>query len=58
MMKDMLKAFYRATKHKPERIIFYRDGVSEGQFMEVRNREVREMASAVVCPRSGLISVL
>ncbi|XP_064479778.1 protein argonaute-2-like [Ornithodoros turicata] len=40
MMKDMLKAFHRATKHKPERIIFYRDGVSEGQFMEVRNREV------------------
>ncbi|KAL3236883.1 hypothetical protein MRX96_022137 [Rhipicephalus microplus] len=40
MMKELLKAFYRATKHKPERIIFYRDGVSEGQFMEVRNREV------------------
>ncbi|KAL3209470.1 hypothetical protein MRX96_009206 [Rhipicephalus microplus] len=40
MMKELLKAFYRATMHKPERIIFYRDGVSEGQFMEVRNREV------------------
>ncbi|XP_075737900.1 protein argonaute-4-like isoform X2 [Rhipicephalus microplus] len=40
MMKELLKAFYRATKRKPERIIFYRDGVSEGQFMEVRNREV------------------
>ncbi|KAH8018760.1 hypothetical protein HPB51_011511 [Rhipicephalus microplus] len=40
MMKELLKAFYRATKHKPERIIFYRDGVSQGQFMEVRNREV------------------
>ncbi|KAH7983496.1 hypothetical protein HPB52_012348 [Rhipicephalus sanguineus] len=40
MMKDMLKAFFRATRHKPERIIFYRDGVSEGQFLEVRNREV------------------
>ncbi|XP_077507319.1 protein argonaute-4-like [Amblyomma americanum] len=40
MMKDTLKAFYHATRHKPERIIFYRDGVSEGQFMEVRNREV------------------
>ncbi|XP_075557116.1 protein argonaute-2-like isoform X2 [Dermacentor variabilis] len=40
MMKDMLKAFFGATKHKPERIIFYRDGVSEGQFLEVRNREV------------------
>ncbi|XP_077507753.1 protein argonaute-4-like [Amblyomma americanum] len=25
MMKDMLKAFYHATKHKPERIIFFRD---------------------------------
>ncbi|KAH7949228.1 hypothetical protein HPB49_006616 [Dermacentor silvarum] len=40
MVKDMLKAFFRATRHKPERIIFYRDGVSEGQFLEVRNREV------------------
>ncbi|XP_077490208.1 protein argonaute-4-like [Amblyomma americanum] len=40
MIKDMLKAFYRATRKKPERIIFYRDGVSEGQFLEVRNREV------------------
>nr|XP_054923685.1 protein argonaute-2-like [Dermacentor andersoni] len=39
-MMDMLKAFFGATKHKPERIIFYRDGVSEGQFLEVRNREV------------------
>ncbi|XP_077486775.1 protein argonaute-2-like [Amblyomma americanum] len=39
MMKDMLKAFYHATKHKPERIIFFRDGVSEGQFMDVRNHE-------------------
>ncbi|XP_037560304.2 protein argonaute-4 [Dermacentor silvarum] len=40
MVKDMLKAFFRATRHKPERIIFYRDGVSEGQFLQVRNREV------------------
>ncbi|KAL3217438.1 hypothetical protein MRX96_032389 [Rhipicephalus microplus] len=46
-MKDLLKAFYRATKHKPERIIFYRDGVSEGQFMEVRNRE--ESAIRLAC---------
>ncbi|XP_077501544.1 protein argonaute-4-like [Amblyomma americanum] len=39
MMKDMLKACYCATKHRPERIIIYRDGVSEGQFMGVRKRE-------------------
>ncbi|KAL3183025.1 hypothetical protein MRX96_006815 [Rhipicephalus microplus] len=40
MLKDLLKAFYRATKHKVERIVFYRDGVSEGQFMKFRNWEV------------------
>ncbi|KAL1475579.1 hypothetical protein MTO96_003553 [Rhipicephalus appendiculatus] len=40
MIKDLLRAFYRATRQKPQRIIFYRDGVSEGQFLEVRNREV------------------
>ncbi|XP_077504227.1 protein argonaute-2-like [Amblyomma americanum] len=40
MMKELLLVFYRTTGHKPERIVFYRDGVSEGQFLEVRNREV------------------
>ena len=36
MVKGMMKAFYR-TNHgvKPERILFYRDGVSEGQFQTV-----------------------
>ncbi|XP_070380558.1 protein argonaute-2-like isoform X2 [Dermacentor albipictus] len=56
MMKDMLKAFLGATKHKPERIIFYRDGVSEGQFLEVRNRDVRasNMVSAIRLARKEL----
>ncbi|XP_077510193.1 protein argonaute-2-like [Amblyomma americanum] len=40
MIKELLLAFHRATRHKPERIVFYRDGVSEGQFLEVRNYEV------------------
>lgn len=35
MVKDLLIAFYRATTFKPARIIFYRDGVSEGQFSQV-----------------------
>ncbi len=35
MMKDRLKAFYKTTKMKPAKIVFYRDGVSEGQFREV-----------------------
>ena len=31
-MKKMLLALYRASRpYKPERLLFYRDGVSEGQ---------------------------
>ena len=35
MVKDLLIAFYQSTGFKPARIIFYRDGVSEGQFSQV-----------------------
>ncbi|KAL2461865.1 Protein argonaute 1 [Abeliophyllum distichum] len=35
MIKELLVSFYKATNHKPRRIIFYRDGVSEGQFYQV-----------------------
>ncbi|KAG9147437.1 hypothetical protein Leryth_020420 [Lithospermum erythrorhizon] len=35
MIKELLVSFRRTTGHKPERIIFYRDGVSEGQFYQV-----------------------
>ncbi|KAF8776763.1 Protein argonaute-3 like protein [Argiope bruennichi] len=42
MILDLLKAFYRNTKgKKPEKIIFFRDGVSEGQFDKVRDHEVK-----------------
>ncbi|CAA6663018.1 unnamed protein product [Spirodela intermedia] len=33
--QDHLLAFFKKSRQKPERIIFYRDGVSEGQFNEV-----------------------
>lgn len=36
MVRELLIQFYRSTRHKPQRIIFYRDGVSEGQFQQVR----------------------
>ncbi len=36
IVKKSLIAYYRNTKMKPQQIIFYRDGVSEGQFLEVR----------------------
>ena len=39
MVKDLLIQFYKSTRFKPNRIIFYRDGVSEGQFMQVRRSQ-------------------
>lgn len=42
--KDLLKEFYRRTDHKkPESIIYYRDGVSEGQFDRVLQHEYTQM---------------
>ncbi|XP_057429947.1 protein argonaute 10-like isoform X2 [Lotus japonicus] len=35
MIRDLLISFRKATGQKPQRIIFYRDGVSEGQFYQV-----------------------
>ncbi|GBL98789.1 Protein argonaute-2 [Araneus ventricosus] len=47
MVKNLLTAFYHSTKGKyPEKIIFFRDGVSEGQFQLVRDREVSEVQKA------------
>ena len=36
MVWEMLIHFYKSTCFKLHRIIFYRDGVSEGQFQQVR----------------------
>ncbi|KAJ7956624.1 Protein argonaute like [Quillaja saponaria] len=35
MIRELLLSFKKATGQKPSRIIFYRDGVSEGQFYQV-----------------------
>lgn len=40
MAKELLKTFYQSCGRKPERILFYRDGVSEGQFSQVLRGEV------------------
>ena len=32
MVKELLKTFYQTCGRKPERILFYRDGVSGSQF--------------------------
>uniref|UniRef100_T1JA38 Uncharacterized protein n=1 Tax=Strigamia maritima TaxID=126957 RepID=T1JA38_STRMM len=45
-VRELLVEFYRATKHKPVRIIFYRDGVGEGQFYEVLSNELVAIRAA------------
>lgn len=42
----LLKKFNETTKRQPKRILFYRDGVSEGQFLEVLNCEMSAIRRA------------
>ncbi|KAK1586285.1 hypothetical protein Q3G72_000822 [Acer saccharum] len=46
MIRDLLRAFRMSTGHKPHKIIFYRDGVSEGQFNQVLLHEVDAIRQA------------
>jgi len=47
MAMNLLKRFYMSTRgKKPERILFYRDGVSEGQFEYVLKHELNALRTA------------
>ncbi|XP_055348778.1 protein argonaute-4-like [Paramacrobiotus metropolitanus] len=46
MIRDLLEEFYDRTKTEPEQIVFYRDGVSEGQYKQVMEREVNAIKQA------------
>ena len=47
VFKKLLERFYDINhSRKPERIIFYRDGVSEGQFEMVLNKEITAIQRA------------
>ncbi|XP_072175930.1 protein argonaute-2-like [Diadema setosum] len=46
MVKELLIQFYRSTGYKPARIIMYRDGVSEGQFLQVLANEMNAIRDA------------
>lgn len=52
--KDLLKSFYLRTKYKPEAIVFYRDGVADGQFQAVLDKELFELR-AVSCLFQGIL---
>ncbi|GFG40952.1 hypothetical protein Cfor_04697, partial [Coptotermes formosanus] len=53
IMKEQLLYFYRTAHQKPGRIIFYRDGVSEGQFREVLQSEVNAIRRACASLEPG-----
>ncbi|CAH0557927.1 unnamed protein product [Brassicogethes aeneus] len=46
IMKEQLMFFYQKTRCKPEKIVFFRDGVGEGQFDEIRNVEIGAIRKA------------
>ena len=46
MTMEHLREFRRRTRAKPVKIIFYRDGVSDGQFDAVRQEEIRALQAA------------
>ncbi|OMJ22450.1 Protein argonaute-3 [Smittium culicis] len=46
IVRDQLISFFQSTGFKPKKIIFYRDGVSEGQFAEVMAKEVQAITDA------------
>lgn len=49
MVKEHLMMFYKSTGgYKPHRVIMYRDGVSEGQFMQVLQHELTALREACI----------
>ena len=46
MVKELMIQFYKSTRFKPNRIVFYRDGVSEGQFHQVLSHELLAVRQA------------
>ena len=46
IIRSLLIRFYRKTQTKPQQIIYYRDGVSEGQFPKVVNHELSAIRRA------------
>ncbi|KDO37123.1 hypothetical protein CISIN_1g013458mg [Citrus sinensis] len=53
MIRELLIAFRRSTNFKPHRIIFYRDGVSEGQFSQVLLHEMNAIRQACASLEEG-----
>ncbi|KAF9346602.1 Protein argonaute 10 [Mortierella sp. NVP85] len=46
MVHQLLVTFYERNRVYPQRILFYRDGISEGQYAEILHREVAAVRQA------------
>lgn len=46
IVKKLLISFQEKSKQRPQQLIFYRDGVSEGQFRKVLENEIPEIEKA------------
>uniref|UniRef100_A0A0D9W085 Piwi domain-containing protein n=1 Tax=Leersia perrieri TaxID=77586 RepID=A0A0D9W085_9ORYZ len=55
MIRELLIAFRKKTGRRPERIIFYRDGVSEGQFSHVLLHEMDAIRKACASLEEGYL---
>jgi len=53
MVRELLIQFFRSTRFKPTRIVMYRDGVSEGQFFNVLQSELRSIREACMTLEQG-----
>lgn len=51
MVLERIQAYMSATKAPPKKILFYRDGVSTGQFAKVRDDELQQIRNA--CKKAG-----
>ena len=49
IIRDLLSAFYQNTRQKPGKIIYYRDGVSMGQFETIVLEELNAIQEACTC---------
>lgn len=58
MTQEHLESFEAANRRLPERILFYRDGVSEGQYAQVLNEEVKALKAGCAAYRAGYAPTL
>lgn len=57
MVRELLIQFYKSTRYKPTRIIFYRDGVSEGQFRQVFSPKKKKCFTAYLQKMGNVIQI-